>query len=138
MKPIPDRRQQPRIPGMVVTQPAPLDDAPLHILTPAQLGTPQSPHHTCDQLGGCQGRGNCNCQTAPREAGNIWFAEPEPDDTIKSVGWPVSGLQIAACWMLLAALSLLIVGMSVAAAGLAHGMAPAEIVGALLAFGVPQ
>lgn len=67
MKPYPfkDRRQHPRIPGMVVTMPGDLDDDQLiHIL----------PHHTCDELGVCQGRGDCDCPTPP-EAGNFLLSD---------------------------------------------------------------
>lgn len=91
--PLPDRRQQPRIPGMTVTMPGDLDDdQPLHIL----------PHTRtrCEELGVCQNTGLCDqCSDGtgqqrnpswpppyrtrdetctPPEAGNGWFAEPKP------------------------------------------------------------
>ena len=56
-RPLPDRRQRPRVPGMTVTQPGALDDQPLHIL----------PHTDADAVAGI-----------PDNAGNVWFAEPEP------------------------------------------------------------
>jgi len=112
--PIPDRRQHPRIAGMVVTQPGDLDaDSPIHILTPADLA-------------------------APPQAGNVWFTGPEPDDTTEPINWwPVTGMQIASFWALLAVLGLLVVAMSVTAAGLAHGMAPAEIIAMVFDWGHP-
>lgn len=36
-------------------------------------------HRTCDELGVCQGRGNCTCASeAPPEAGNVRFISNEP------------------------------------------------------------
>ena len=64
----------PHISGMTVTQPGNLDDQPLHIL----------PHRTCEQLGGGQSRGDCDC--TPPEAGNVWFVGDEPVDEPMSVG----------------------------------------------------
>lgn len=36
--------------------------------------------HTCDQLGICQGRGDCNCQkhSSAVQGNNVWFVGTEP------------------------------------------------------------
>jgi len=111
MHPTPERRLQPRVPGITVTQPGEFD-APLvtHI-------------YTCEQLGVCQDRADCTCPPAerptwppaertrddastPPEAGNVWFMDNHlydddgtPDDAITT--WPVTGRAIAAFWALI-------------------------------------
>ena len=132
LTPAPDRRQQPRIPGMVVTQPA-------------------SHPHTCDELGVCQNTGLCyqcsdgtgtqrmgDSSSVPPQAGNIWFVGPEPTDELDADQpdwWPVTGLQIAAFWALFVIVVMLTVSACVLVAGHAWGLSTGDVVGALLAWG---
>lgn len=114
LAPAPDRRQQPRIAGMVVTQPADLDaDQPII--------------HIPDLV-----------STVPPQAGNVWFVGPEPTDDLDADQpdwWPVTGLQIAAFWALFAIVVVITVSACVLVAGHAWGLSNGDIVGALLAWG---
>jgi len=77
-----DRRHEPRIDGMVVTAPAPLDDG-------------------CGASGGCGaqtcadcGPVRCGSSACPCAAqcggGNVWFAGPEPDDASPMQRWALA------------------------------------------------
>jgi len=77
-----DRRRAPRVDGMVVTAPAPLDDAP------------DAP---CVGCGGCDGTARCNacgsgaCACAQDcGGGNVWFTGPEPDDGSPMQRWALA------------------------------------------------
>jgi len=85
-----DRRREPRIDGMVVTEPAPLDDG--------QGGG-------CAVCGGCNGCGAkasgagalhhapCPC-AAQCGAGNVWFSGAEPDEEPPMETWAVATLAL--------------------------------------------
>ena len=121
----------PYIPSMTVTQPAALDDQPLHIL----------PHRTREELGVCQGRGDCGCQrpasSTPPEAGNVWFVgtEPNDDETAFDTGWPLTGREVLAFWITIFAASAVVVSLILMVTGWANGLSTRDIIGTVLAWG---
>jgi len=77
-----DRRRAPRIDGMAVTAPAPLDDG-----CGASTGCGAQ---TCDgcATGRC-GSSACAC-AAQCGGGNVWFTGPEPDDASPMQHWALA------------------------------------------------
>ena len=131
-QPPPDRRHNPRLHGMVVTQPGEFyADLAHHV-------------YTCDQLGVCQDRSDCTCTRSERaaasatEAGNVWFVgiEPNIDETAFDTGWPLTPREVLHFWLFILAAVAVYVSAVLLAVGWVAGLDSAEVLGSVLAWGL--
>jgi len=77
-----DRRREPRIDGMVVTAPAPLDDG-----CGASSGCGAQ---TCEDCATRHCGGSAFPCAAQCGGGNVWFTGPEPDDASPMQRWALA------------------------------------------------